>query len=828
MLLPKICIVMKSITQKISFTLILMLIAISVTFAQGAKPGTKITGSLMDEKGKPMDYATVSILKTQDSSVVKGALSNQAGVYSFDHIAAGSYIIKATVVGYNKVTSKLFAVTDGDANITVPVLNMQPGSHTLNAVTITAAKPLIERKFDRTVMNVENSVLAAGNSAMEILERAPGVTVDKDDNISLKGKQGVTVMINDKLTYLSAAQLATLLRSTDGTTIQSIEIITNPSAKYDAAGNSGIINIKLKKNKQSGTNGSVTLGAGYGTYGKDNGTLSLNHKEGNLNVFGSVSHDDNERFHQLDIKRIVTDSMGNKTYFDQKSFMPQTNHNNSYRFGADYDMGTRNTIGFVVNGYSNREIDNNTNTTYIGTQPNVINSYQTTNSVINQTYKNFAVNLNDKLKLDTNGQELSVDLDYSKFDNNANANYITNFFNPDNTSAGSPVLLRNQTPSNITIHTAKADYAIPINKTLKFEAGAKFSDVKTDNNLQAQQQVNGTFVNDSTLTNRFIYTEKIEAGYINLNKTYKNTTVQLGLRGEYTSSMGDLVTSNEVVNRNYFNLFPSVFINHTINDKNEFGVSYSRRIDRPGYDDLNPFIYYLDQYTYGKGNPFLNPQYTNNFELNYTWNKTINVSLGYSHTTDVITQVLLTDVVSKVTYQTNLNLSQQNNYNININSPFTITKWWTGNVNATAFYLQTKSDTLLGGTLDRGKLAYNGQLTQTFAVAKNYKVELMSMYQSSLYYGIFFVKPQYSNDIGISHSFDDKKANVKFSVSDVFNQRRNDVNSNYQSNDLEIKQKNETRIARLTLTYNFGNNKIKGRDHQSGADDLKGRVKGAN
>jgi iron complex outermembrane receptor protein len=820
---------MKSLTQKTYYILLLLLISTTALFAQDTKTAAKVSGSLINENGKPMDYATVSLLKAQDSSVVKGALSNETGVYVFDNIHTGSYLIKATVVGYTKAVSKPFTVADGSATVAVPALTMQPGSQALNTVTITATKPLIEHKFDRTVMNVENSVLAAGNSAMEILERAPGVTVDKDDNISLKGKQGVTVMINDKLTYLSAAQLATLLRSTDGTTIQSIEIITNPSAKYDAAGNSGIINIKLKKNKQVGTNGSVTLGAGYGTYGKDNGTLSLNHKEGNLNVFGSFSHDDNQRFHQLDIKRVVTDSVGGKTYFDQKSFMPQTNHNNSYRFGADYDMGTKNTIGFLVNGYDNKEIDNNTNTTYIGTQPTVINSYQNTNSVIDQTYKNFAVNLNDKLLIDTSGQQLTVDLDYSKFNNNSDAQYNTYFFNPDGSTATTPpVFLRNQTPSTITIRTAKADYTLPINKTIKLETGIKLSDVKTDNNLQAQQQVNGAYVNDTTLTNRFIYTEKIDAAYINLNKTYKNTTVQAGVRAEYTSSTGDLVTSNEVVNRHYLNFFPSVFINHTINDKNELGVSYSRRIDRPGYDDLNPFVYYLDQYTYSKGNPFLNPQYTNHFELNYTWNKTINVSLGYSRTSDAITQILLTDPVSKATYQTNLNLQSQTNYNLSINSPFTITKWWTGNVNASAFYLGFKSDSLLGATLNRGKLAYQGNLTQTFQVAKDYKVEFMSMYQSSLTYGIFLVKPQYSNDFGISHSFDDKKASIKFSVSDIFNQRRNDVTSNYQTNDLDIKQKNESRIARLTLTYNFGNNKIKSREHESGADDLKNRVKGSN
>jgi outer membrane receptor protein involved in Fe transport len=274
------------------------------------------------------------------------------------------------------------------------------------------------------------------------------------------------------------------------------------------------------------------------------------------------------------------------------------------------------------------------------------------------------------------------------------------------------------------------------------------------------------------------------------------------------------------------NFFPSVFINHIINDKNEIGVNYSRRIDRPGYDDLNPFVYYLDQYTFSQGNPFLRPQYTNNFELNYTYNHTFNIGLGYSHTTDAITELVLT--VGERTFETHRNLQTQNNYSININTPYTITKWWTGDFNATGFYLGFKSDTLIGAKLDQGKPAFQLRSTQTLLVAKGYKAEVTGYYQSALVYGIFDVKPQYSVDAGISHSFWNKKANLKFMVSDIFNIRRNDVSSNYGNNDFVIKQKRETRIARLTFTYNFGNTKIKSRDHRSGADDEKGRVKGNN
>jgi outer membrane receptor protein involved in Fe transport len=815
---------MRQIIPKIYITLLLLIAAIGSTFAQ--TQSASLSGLLLDEQGKPMMYATASLLNARDSSIVKGVISNDQGIYTFDHIKQGRYLIKASTVGYEKAVSNPVDVTSNTEKVTVPELKMQPNAHNLSAVSITAAKPLIERKIDRTVVNVANSPLAAGNSAMDILERAPGVSVDKDDNISLKGKQGVTVMINDKLTYLTAAQLATLLRSTDGNTIESIEIITNPSAKYDAAGNSGIINIKLKKNRQTGTNGSITLGTGYGAFWKDNQTLQLNHKQGKLNLFGSFSHNDNKRIQNIDIKRIITDTIGNQTYFNQYSPLTTNNHNNSYRFGADYDLSSKNTIGFVLNGYFNHEDDANNNWTYIGRSYTQVDSSLHTVSGIHQTYNNFAVNLNDTYKIDTAGQQISADVDYSKFKNNTNAQYITDFFLADGSMQHPQSFLGNLTPSNIDIRTAKVDYTKPITKSVKFESGFKLSDVKTDNDLQ-ESDVQGA---PNVSVNHFIYDEKIDAGYINFSKEYKNTSFQAGIRAEYTSSTatGDSMNVVQRIHRNYLNFFPSVFINHTINDKNEISFSYSRRIDRPQYDNLNPFTYHLDPYTYQKGNPYLKPQYTNNFELNYTYNKSITLTLGYSRTTDVITEVPGSDPATKVAFVTQQNLQVQNGYNVNLYAPYTITKWWEGNVNLTGFYLGFKSNGLEGNNLDRGQTAFQVRATQTFTPVKGYKFELTSNYQSALTYGLFYVKPQYSTDAGVSHSFASKRANLKLSVSDIFNTRRNDVTSNYGSNDLDIRQKRESRITRLTFTYNFGSTKIRTRNHQTGADDLKERVKGAN
>ena len=693
---------------------------------------------LVDAQGKPMDYATVSLIKaTKDSTLIKGTLSTETGAYAMDNIAAGTYIIKATTIGYKTTISAQFTVTENATNITVPNLTLVENPKSLQAVTITTTKPLIERKVDRTVMNVENSILVAGNSAMDILERAPGVTIDKDDNISLKGKQGVTVMINDKLTYLSAAQLATLLRSTDGTTIESIEIITNPSAKYDASGNSGIINIKLKKNKQAGTNGSITTGVADGDSWKDNENFTLNHKEGGLNIFSSFSHNDGVRDQNIQLQRLITDQFGNQTYFNQYSPLTSSNHNNSYRIGADYDLSSKNTIGFVVNGYFNTEVDGNNNYTYIGRNFTLADSSLRTVSSVHQSYKDFAVNLNDLHKIDTAGQQISLDLDYSKFNNNGTQQYTTDYFLANGAPQHPESFLGNLTPSTIDIHTAKVDYTKPISKSLKFESGLKFSDVKTDNDLMQSLSPLQPYLS----TNHFVYDEMVDAGYVNLSKDYKNTSIQLGLRGEYTRSTatGDSSNVTQTIPRSYFNLFPSAFITHTIDKKNEIGFSYSRRIDRPQYDNLNPFTFHLDPYTYVRGNPYLKPQYTNNFEFNYTYNKNLNISLGYSRTTDVITEVPGTDPVTKIAFITNENLQVQNAYNINVFTPYTIAKWWEGNVNVNTFYLGFKSNDLEGANLDRGQWAYHIRTTQTFTPIAGYKAELTANYQSVLTYGLYSV-----------------------------------------------------------------------------------------
>ncbi len=816
---------MKTAIVKIFRALVLIIACTSVSFAQTASGPTKVSGSLLDENAKPIAFSTVSLLKAGDSTIVMGTLSNETGQFTFDRISSGSYVVKATVVGYKTATTTVFTITANAPEMSLPSLEMTPASYSLNTVSVTAARPLIEHNGDKTVINVEGSVLSAGNSAMDILERTPGVIIDKDDNIGLNGRQGVSVMINDKFTYLTPAQLATLLRSTDGNTIKSIEIITNPSAKYDASGNAGIINIKLKKGARAGTSGSVAAGVGYGKNGKDNETISLNHKEGNLNLFGSISHTDDKNYQKFNLKRIVTDSSG-QTYFNQYTPLIKRNDNNSYRLGADYDITSKNRIGAVIYGYFNGEDDTNSDVTYIGPDFSTVDSSLNTIAASHQTYHNISFNLNDIYKIDTIGQEISTDLDYAKFLNNANSRYVTSYFLSDGNMLHAGSYLGNGATSMISVRTAKADYTNPLTKSMKLETGLKFSDVKTDNNLLQTTVASVPYVDE----NHFIYNERIGAGYINFSKDYANYSVKAGLRAEYTSSNSTADSLNTVQrnSKHYLDFFPGLSVSHKIDGKNEISFSYGRRIDRPQYDNLNPFTYHFDPYTYLQGNPYLKPQYTNNFQLSYNYDHNITMTMGYSHLNDLIANVPVTDPATKAGYATPKNLQSQDSFTVNFFAGYNIAAWWEGNVNMTGFYNDIVSNGLNGVNFSVRKATVIISITETFTPVKGFKAEISSVYQSPMAFGVFDLSEQHWTDAGISHSFADKNLSVKLSVSDVFNTHQFSNPVIFGNDYLVARIKNETQVARLTLTYNFGNNKIKSGDRQTGSEDTKGRVKGAN
>jgi outer membrane receptor protein involved in Fe transport len=790
--------------------------------AQTTEIRGEISGKVLDEDQKAFPYATISLLNAKDSTAVKGTLTGDNGTYEFKGLNAGKYLVAIYVVGYKKAFKGPYAIGAERKLYEVGQVQLATDAKLLKGVEIVKQKPLIERQIDKTVLNIENSVLAAGNTALEILQKAPGVTVDKDGKISLRGKQGVNVMLDGKPTYLSADQLANLLRSTEGNAIQSIELITNPSAKYDAAGNSGIINIKLKKNRNYGTNGTASAGAGYGDNYKVNGSLNMNHREKKFNIFGNADYGFNKRFQETDIVR-VNGTTTNPTYFDQTSHTDIKRTNRNYKAGIDYFINDNHTLGFFLNGYHTNGDDAAAVLTLIGDQPGKTDSSVVAPNTNLRKYTGITYNLNYKGTLDTLGQEISADMDYSRYYGKQNSVFNNMYKNASGQPLKPAYIFRNASPSTVKIWGGKVDYTLPINKEMKLDLGLKTSFVKTDNNFVFENFISNEWASDPGKSNQFLYDENINAAYANLNKKFKSTTVQLGLRLEQTNSKGNSVTDQKVVKRDYINLFPSIFINQELSKDHEVGLSYSRRIDRPDYGSLNPFVYYLDLYSFRQGNPFLKPQYTNSFEFSYSFKKSLNVTFGYSHTNDVMTDVLLTDTVKKTIFISVQNLAKQDSYNMNMSYPVQITKWWSSNNNLTVYYNKFQTPNLLGLPYKSGRTAFNLNTSQTITLNSSTKFEWSGYYQSKQVYGTLLIAPQYGIDLGASKSFLDNKLSIKFAANDIFKLQKSQITSAIPSQKYVVNEKWESQVFRLTCTYRFGSKDIKGARQRSSSSEAEGR-----
>ena len=795
--------------------------------AQDQAKQPSITGKVSDDHQEILSFVSVHLHQLKDSSLVLSAQTNQAGVFHFFNLPAGAYYMAVDLIGYQKSMTRTFILDADHPHADIGIIAVQMLSQQLNTVDIKANKPLIERRDGKMIVNVSQSPLSVGSSAMEILSRVPGVSMDNEGHVSLRGKPGVSIMIDGKLTYLSSAQLANLLRATAGNTIQAIELISNPSAKYDARGTGGIINIKLKKNTSFGTNGTLTLGAGMGKYHKADAGVSLNHRAGSFNIFGDFNYGNNKQYENLFLSR-STENTGDITFFDQQAREVSVRKNSNYKAGIDYFINRNNTIGFIIKGYANCYNANNQIHTGIGNQPAKIDSIVTGQNVFNGRYKNQTYNLNYKAVLDTSGQELLADLDFSQVSNTEGAAYNNAFLNPSGIAYRLPYIFRNFSPSKISILAGKLDYAFPLRNQLKIETGAKSSYVSTDNDFRSEKMLEDTWSNDASQSNRFSYKEAVNAAYFNVHKDFHSTALQLGLRTELTHTEGKSITLQDKNVRNYIDLFPSLSVSQALSKDNILGLSYSRRIDRPDYQALNPFIYYSDLYTMSQGNPALKPQYANSFEFNYSHHK-LNISLGYTRTKDIITTTILTDTIKKTILLYEQNLASRSTLSATFSRPFDLTDWWNTINNATVYHSRFASPDLMGMPFKNEKTTVELSSIQSFKFSSSLNAELSASYTSGQAYGTYIAKPIYGLDLGINKSFAAEKANLKFGITDIFNQRQIQIRSAITHQDYQLTQKQESRIFRLTFSYNFGSSTVKaGRERPNSSAAEQGRVKSGN
>ncbi len=802
-----------------------------VTFGRDSR---SVSGVVSDEKGESL-FANVFLYRSADSTLYKAVATNGEGKFDIEDVEDNAYYLKVSAVGYGDFLTPGFVINPQNMTVAFPGIVLKESVQALAAVQVTAKKPFIEQQIDKMVVNVENSISGSGNTALEVLEKVPGVIVDRqNDQIRIRNKSGVVVMIDGKINYMSSEALSQYLNNMPSDQIQSIEVITNPSSKYDAAGNSGIINIRLKKNKAYGTNGTLSLSGGTGLLPhsssdlyRGSGNLSLNHRSKKWNLFGNGNVGRNRFYNDNSIVR-VSSYENRVSQFDQYSQRIGGGMFYSARAGADYFLNEKTTLG-VQGDYNlwkgSMKGDGRTNIRET-TAGEAIESYLLPVSDRVMDNQNFSANLNLRHKYNNEGKELSFDADYSGFRSGADQHFLNAYYSRLNTPDSTTRQRMNQ-PTDIDIYSAKLDFVIPARNKMKYEFGAKSSYVTTDNDFTFENFEGGLWVNDIRKTNHFKYTEMVNALYINSGYQWKKWAVQGGLRLEHTFSDGHSLTSEQRNRRNYLNLFPTLFVNQTINENNGIRYSYSKRIDRPNYEQLNPFLFFLDPYTYEIGNPFLQPQFTDSYEVTYTLKNTYSLSLAYADTRDMIFQVLEQDDATRSTFQTNENLRGMRNYSINLSVPFNPVKWWSMQNNFSVYYNHFKDSNVSGARLNAGKVAYNFYSGNTFTLKQNWSGELSVWYNSPGIYGIIeMTRPQYAVNAGIQKAFLDKKARLKLSVSDIFLTSFFAAKIDYSNMNLTLDNRWNARRVALTFTYNFGNQNVKSQRRNSANDDLKRRAGG--
>jgi iron complex outermembrane receptor protein len=786
-----------------------------------------ISGSVKDEQGKTLPGASVALKKLSDSSIIKIAVTGNTGTYRFENIAAGKYFLNTTFVGFAINNSSSFE--HSGSGTTGPSIVLYKVNGDLKAVTVTATRPIIEVKADKTVLNVEGTINAVGQDALELLKKSPGVLVDRDDNLSLSGKNGVQVYIDGKPSPLTGKDLADYLRTLQSSSIESIEIITNPSARYDAAGNAGVINIRLKKNKSFGTNGSVNGGYGISIHPRYNGGISLNHRNSRINVFGNYSYNKtiNENF--MNLYRLQLD-----TLFDQKSIMTWRGNSHNIKTGLDYFINNRQTIGVMVNGnFSKNSLDNTSNTeiSYHPTGEFVKRLFADNTNKSTRDQSNYNVNYR---YADTSGRTLNIDADYGMFRIRTDQMQPNLYYDV----SGAPIdsrIYNMVSPTDINIYSAKADYEQNFKKG-RLSFGVKTSYVNSANDFKRYNVFEDVKNLDRDRSNNFNYKENINAGYVNFNRPVKKVNVQVGFRVEQTSAKGvshgqkfdgsQYNPYDSAFDRNYVNLFPSAAVSFAKGKNNQFNITYSRRIDRPSYQDLNPFEFKLDEYTYMKGNTELSPQYTNSFGFSHTYKYKLTTALNYSHVTDVFTQLIDTTEKSK-SFMTRKNLATQDIASINVSYPLQL-GWYSAFANLNSYYTHYKANFGEGRTIDLDVFAYNFYMQNSARLGKGWTAEFGGWYSSpSIWQGTFKSGSMWSVDGGVQKAMMKGKGNLKLSVSDIFRTMRWSGVSNFAGQYLRSNGGWESRQFKVNFTYRFGNIQVKAaRQRKTGLEDESQRVGG--
>lgn len=793
--------------------------------------GINIRGDLYNLKNNsPVAEASIMVYNVQDSSIVKTGLSAADGSFRIENVTPGKYFLEISSVGYsNYQTEELGVGKTEDVNL--GKIFLHESSQMLDGIVISAKRPLIQHKADKLVFNVASSLSAATSSALDILEKAPGVTVDKDGNISLRGKSGVVVLIDDRPTYMSNADLASYLKGLPASSLSQLEIMTNPSAKYDAAGNSGVINIITKKTKSDGFNSTLTSSLSYADKISGHGNLNFNLRKGKVNVFGNYSYTNDNSNREQTFFRAFKDA-GTKNIvstFDQSTHQSDHDINNNLKLGLDYYAGKNTTAGFVFTGFYDKDNFTLWGDSWFKGQSNERDSGITTKSQIIQISKNLSFNTNLRHNFNSSGAKMTTDLDYIVYNNPQTTSLATNYFLPDGSEKRPSTLLTGDLPSLIKIYSGKIDFIIPLKHIGEIQTGLKASHVRTDNNAMYENSFQGHQEADLGKSNHFIYNENIQAAYISWNKQIKKWGFQVGLRSENTQSsghqLGNAVVKDSSFTKHYLNFFPSAYLTFNADNNNTFGVNFGRRIQRPDYSSLNPFFFFIDEYTYQAGNVFLQPQFTNRVELTHNFKSLLHSSVSYSHTAKAITQIIRQDIQKKIIYQTNDNVGNQSGITFSSGINLKTGRHLATNLDMILDYEKYEGQISPDYYLKSAKWMYTAKINEQADFGKGWSGELSGFYITPQVYGQASIGRIWRADGSLQKKMMHDKGSVGFSVRDIFQSQK----SRFQivNNGIDIRSVVTRPAPKFSISFKYSFGKaIKGlKRYDSGsASDEQNRV----
>lgn len=789
---------MMNILYKFFFAIIILCTWNSSLLAQNSG---RLTGTLQDENGGPVSFANVAVLKSGDSSLVTGAVTDVSGVFTIKTPSPGKYFLRMSAIGFANYETPPFEVGSHDYTHDFGPVTLQENVQQLNEVTVQSLRPTIINKIDRMVVSVEGTALAAGSSAYDILAKSPGVWIDHEGNIQLNGKSGVKIMINERPTYLSEKELQNMLEGMSAENIKNIEIITNPSAKYEAEGAAGIINITLKKNQLPGISGSVHGGYEYQDGHGYSGGGNLNYKNGKWASYINMDMARRTRLRTAHMERVFNKPSGS-THFAQEGTEDHLRYTPSVRIGTDYSLGENHSIGVMAN-LSWHEADQDWNTTSYLTNgdPNSNLLIDAQNYYGNESGTG-TFNFHYLGKFDSAGTTLSADLDYVRLTQDGTSEFTNRFYRLETSELVKESLLTSDNPTSYDIYSAKIDLVKPVSGKEKLELGLKASYVQSDNKLNFFTIQEGQKIPDPTRTNHFTYEEYIYAAYANFSTQLSATWhLQAGLRAEQTIAEGHSLTLDQETPNNYLDLFPSVFVQQKISDNYQIGYNYSRRIERPRYGNLNPFIFYLDPYTWAQGNPYLRPEYTHSFEVKQTY-KNSSLIVGYSLTKDFIAEVPIQNTADNTTVFAQRNVDDFKNLSATLVTPLQITPVWGMNNNIILAY-QDYTTVLDENPIDNEQFFFMAQSTNNFQLPGEIKLEVNAGYQGPMAWGLYTIASQWWVDAGLKRSFMNDKLDLSLNVTDIFRSKKTVGSANVDGNVNAFDQYFGVQSFKINLRYTF-------------------------